>query len=151
MLVILAISALLLLATIAMHAAAMVLVMNVVRMERDTRTKISFHARIYPVTGTVLLMFVVSLAEALVWALAYLALGEIEGLEQAFYFSMVTFTTLGYGDIVVDAPVRLLASFEAANGIIMFGWTTAIVVAVVRRYYRREEIEESVGQEETSR
>ena len=42
---------------------------------------------------------------------------------------------LGYGEIVLDERWRLLASFEAANGIIMFGWTTAVVVAVVHRVY----------------
>jgi hypothetical protein len=51
---------------------------------------------------------------------------------------MVTFTTLGYGDVLLDDRWRLLASFEAANGIIMFGWTTAIVMAVVHRIYIAE-------------
>ena len=64
-----------------------------------------------------------------------MALGEINDLEPAFYFSMVTFTTLGYGDIVLDERWRLLASFEAATGIIMFGWTTAIVLAAVQSTY----------------
>jgi hypothetical protein len=40
--------------------------------------------------------------------------------EQAFYFSTVTYTTLGYGDVVMEGGWRLLATFEAANGIIMF-------------------------------
>jgi hypothetical protein len=52
---------------------------------------------------------------------------------------MVTFTTLGYGDVVLDQQWRLLASFEAANGIIMFGWTTAIVMAVVHHVYFSKE------------
>jgi len=51
---------------------------------------------------------------------------------------MVTFTTLGYGDILLDEQWRLLASFEAANGILMFGWSTAIVMAVVHRIYIAE-------------
>jgi voltage-gated potassium channel Kch len=41
----------------------------------------------------------------------------------------VTFTTLGYGDITLDEKWRVLGAFEAANGIIMFGWTTAIIAA----------------------
>jgi hypothetical protein len=86
-------------------------------------------------------MFIVSLVEVLVWAVTYLALSAIDGLERAVYFSMVTFTTLGYGEIVLDERWRLLASFEAANGIIMFGWTTAIVVAVVQRIYLSDEPE----------
>ena len=65
----------------------------------------------------------------------YLALNAIDGLEKALYFSMVTFTTLGYGEIVLDERWRLLASSGAGNGIIMFGWTTAIVIAAVQRIY----------------
>jgi hypothetical protein len=90
---------------------------------------------LYSVAGVVLLMFLVSIIEVLVWSVTYLWLGAIDGLEQATYFSMVTFTTLGYGEIVLDEQWRLLASFEAANGIIMFGWTTAIVLATVQRIY----------------
>jgi hypothetical protein len=48
---------------------------------------------------------------------------------------MVTFTTLGYGDVTLGESWRLLGSFEAANGTIMFGWTTALIVAVVHRVY----------------
>jgi len=44
-----------------------------------------------------------------------------------------TFTTLGYGDLTPNESWRLLASFEAANGIIIFGWTTALIVAFVHR------------------
>ena len=45
-------------------------------------------------------------------------------LETAFYFSMVTFTTLGFGDVVLTGQWRTLASIQAANGVIIFGWTT---------------------------
>jgi voltage-gated potassium channel Kch len=78
-------------------------------------------------------MFLVSLLDAVLWAHAYLGVGAIEQLEEALYFSMVTFTTLGYGDVTLPPDWRLLASFEAANGIIMFGWTTALVAAVIQR------------------
>jgi hypothetical protein len=91
--------------------------------------------RAYLVGEVVLVMAMVSILEVLLWAATYLALGEIKGLEPAFYFSMVTFTTLGYGDIVLDESWRLLASFQAATGILMFGWTTAILIAVVQHSY----------------
>ena len=91
--------------------------------------------RAYVIAETVLVMFNVSILEVWLWAAAYMALGEIKDLEPAFYFSMVTFTTLGYGDIVLDEQWRLLASFEAATGIIMFGWTTALVLAAVQSTY----------------
>ncbi len=69
----------------------------------------------------------------LAMAAVYLAVGAIPDPETALYFSIVTFTTLGYGDVTLDTGWRLLASFQAANGTIMFGWTTAIVMAVIHR------------------
>ena len=75
-------------------------------------------------------MFVAVLVESAIWAATYVAVGAITGFEPALYFSMVTFTTLGYGDIVLHDGWRLLASFQAVNGIVMVAWTTALVVAV---------------------
>ena len=91
--------------------------------------------RVYRVSGIVILMFLAALLEVLVYALTYLALNAIDGFEKALYFSMVIFTTLGYGDVVLVESWRLLSSFEAANGIIMFGWTTAVVIPAVQRIY----------------
>ena len=83
----------------------------------------------------VLMMFLASLTEAAIWGLAFFNAGTFETFEPAFYFSMVTLTTLGYGDVVVGEQWRLVASFEAANGTIMFGWTAALIVAFVQRVY----------------
>ncbi|SNR72410.1 Ion channel [Lutibacter agarilyticus] len=92
-------------------------------------------AKEYLVSITVLIIFFTIIIESIVWALGYMVLGAIEKFEPAFYFSLVTFTTLGYGDITLGENYRLLASFEAANGIIIFGWSTAIVIAVVQKVY----------------
>jgi hypothetical protein len=80
----------------------------------------------------VLWMFVAHLIEMGAWAVVYRRLDLIDSLETAFYFSSVTYTTLGYGDIVPEVHWRLLATLEAANGFILFGWTTALVFAVLR-------------------
>ena len=119
--------------TTTIHASGMLLVIQMSALHQGPLT--SRLKRLSLVSGVVILMFLASVLEVLVWAITYLALNAIQGLEKALYFSMVTFTTLGYGEIVLDEQWRLLASFEAANGIIMFGWTTAIVIAVVQRHY----------------
>ena len=141
MLLNIAIAALMMVATTVIHAGGMILALHAIRPKK-ARWKQRFR-RLHTcrVSGIVLLMFLVSLAEVSAWAAAYLALNAIQGFERALYFSMVTFTTLGYGDIVLDERWHLLASFEAANGIIMFGWSTAIVIAAVQRIYSDEEAE----------
>jgi hypothetical protein len=85
------------------------------------------------------IMYLVAIVQVLIWTAAYLALGAVEEFEKAIYFSAVTFTALGYGDVILDGSRRLLSSFEAVNGIIMFGWSTAIVIAAVQRVYSRQE------------
>lgn len=92
------------------------------------------------VSFVIVTLFLASVVEALAWALTYIAIGAIEGFEKALYFSMVTYTTLGYGDVSLDEGARLLSTFESANGIIMFGWTTAIVIAVVSHVYFGKEL-----------
>ena len=133
-----AIGIILLLMTTAIHAGGMRMALHLVRkQEGPIKLQWLRKTNIYLVSGIVLMMFLISLTEVFIWACAYLALNAIEGLERSLYFSMVTFTTLGYGDVLLDEHWRLLASFEAANGIIMFGWTTAIIIAVVQRTYFR--------------
>ena len=129
------VAACLLVMTCVIHILGMALVMHLLRREGGPVRKWFRRLRAYMIAETVLVMFNVSILEVLLWAAAYMALGEINDLEPAFYFSMVTFTTLGYGDIVLDERWRLLASFEAATGIIMFGWTTALVLAAVQSTY----------------
>ena len=85
----------------------------------------------------VLWLFLATILEIWAWATLYLVLGAIGSLEQALYFSTVTFTTLGYGDITLD-DWRLLSSFEAANGLLMFGWSTALVFVAVQWIYESD-------------
>ena len=66
------------------------------------------------------------------WALLYSVLGAFEDFETAMYFSGVTFTSLGYGDVVLNGRIRLLGPLQAANGLMMFGITTAVFMAAVQ-------------------
>jgi voltage-gated potassium channel Kch len=86
-------------------------------------------------------LFLAIVLEATLWALLYLfhpLITKIPDLETAFYFSMVTFTTLGYGDVVLAGQWRTLASIQAANGVIIFGWTTALIFYFIQQIYTRE-------------
>jgi hypothetical protein len=56
--------------------------------------------------------------------------------EEAIYFSFVTFTTLGYGDITLPEIWRILSGFEALNGVLLIGWSTAMLFAVVQRTWK---------------
>jgi hypothetical protein len=92
------------------------------------------------VAALVLVMFLAAVVESSIWAVNYVRLGAMDSFEPALYFSMVTFTTLGYGDIVLNEDWRLVASFQAAIGTAMFGWTAALIVAFVQRLYLAEPV-----------
>jgi hypothetical protein len=66
-----------------------------------------------------------------VWAGLFMLLDEFDSFATALYYSGVNFTTLGYGDIVLSPQWRLLGPLEAANGILMFGVSTAAMTSAV--------------------
>lgn len=84
---------------------------------------------------TALVLISLHVAQILVWAVIY-HLVEPAGLESfsdAIYFSSTTFTTLGYGDVVIEDKWRLLTGIESLNGVLLIGWSTAISFAVIER------------------
>jgi voltage-gated potassium channel Kch len=83
--------------------------------------------------GVGLWVLAVITAGVWIWALAYLLLGALPDLETAVYFSLVTFTTLGFGDVILPEGWRLLAGMEAANGFLSFGLLTALLVEALRQ------------------
>ena len=83
---------------------------------------------------TVLGLFLVHTIEVWVWAFAYLAIGVVDALEDAVYFSTVTFSTVGYGDITPAADWRVFAALEGMNGFILIGWSIAYLIAASTRH-----------------
>ncbi|HET9371196.1 MAG TPA: potassium channel family protein [Vicinamibacterales bacterium] len=78
------------------------------------------------------------LVEIAFWAVLFGFDPEISNLETAFYFSAVTYTTTGYGDIVSSPEWRMVAGVEALTGILMCGWSAAFFFAVLTRLYGGE-------------
>ncbi|MDP4540290.1 ion channel [Qipengyuania sp. DY56-A-20] len=89
------------------------------------------------VGGTLLLasatiwMLLALTAAAWLWAGLFMALGAFQALEPALYFATVSLTTLGFGDVILSQEVRLLSAIVAANGLIMFGFSTAFLLEFV--------------------
>ena len=76
------------------------------------------------------------LAEISIWGLFYLWRGCLPDVETAFYFSGVTYTTMGYGDVVLAKPWRLLAPVEGLMGVLMCGLSTGYFFVVLSRIYQ---------------
>jgi hypothetical protein len=77
------------------------------------------------------------LFEVVVWAAFYFWKDAMPDMSSALYFSAVTYTTTGYGDLVLPAEWRLIGGIEALTGILMCGWSTGFFFAVVGRMSER--------------
>ncbi|SIN64434.1 Ion channel [Parasphingorhabdus marina DSM 22363] len=79
-------------------------------------------------SGAVLWMLAALSTAVWIWALAFLWVGEFQTLEAAVYFSIVSFTTLGFGDVIISQEWRLLSGMLAANGFLLFSLATAFLI-----------------------
>ena len=83
------------------------------------------------------LLIVCHVAEITIWGLFYLWSGCFPNIESAFYFSGVTYTTVGYGDLLLPARWRILGPVEALSGILMCGLSASMFFATLQRIYIR--------------
>lgn len=67
------------------------------------------------------------------WALVYDLLGVFPTLEESLYFSIVTYTTLGYGDVILPDEWRILSGMTSTNGFLNFGLMTALLIEALRQ------------------
>jgi voltage-gated potassium channel Kch len=88
-------------------------------------------------SAVMLVMLVGNVIQMAIWATLFMIIGEFDQFAKALYFSSVTFATLGYGDVVLSEQWRLLSGIEAANGILMFGVSTAVMTAAVLDVMKR--------------
>ena len=87
------------------------------------------------IAGWIILLHLIEIS---LWALLYAWEQAMPDLHSAFYFSAVTYTTTGYGDLVLPEAWRLVGGIEALTGILMCGWSTGFFFAVVNRMYRSQ-------------
>jgi hypothetical protein len=125
------------LCTIMIHALALSATVNLVRREqRIGHTGKRFGIDLAIVVVAILIAFAAHLIEIAVWAGLFVICGEFTAFSAAFDHSAVNYTTLGYGNVVMSPSWRLLGPLEAADGMLMFGVTTAMIFAVIQRLVR---------------
>jgi voltage-gated potassium channel len=126
--------------TVLIHAYGSSLWMNYMLATYTKDNGIVMDAKEYRVLLlTVVVLLSLHLLEVFIWASVYrllVPLSEIDTLETAFYFSLVTFTSLGYGDVTLGPQWRILGGIEALNGVLLLGWTTAFLYAVLQRIWK---------------
>jgi hypothetical protein len=82
-------------------------------------------------------LLLLHLAEIVAWAGAFAVAGVLPGFETSLYYSLMSYTTVGYGDVLPTPTWRLVGPIEAAVGVLMLGLSTGVLVAAVQRLYSR--------------
>ena len=82
---------------------------------------------------TALVLMIAHTVETIGWSLAYAVVGAAPAGSDLLDFAFVNYTTLGYGDITPVQAWRLTGPMTAMNGILMFGWSTAVLFEVLRK------------------
>jgi hypothetical protein len=126
------IGCLLIICTSLVHTMLTAYVVHFIRKKVRVTTSASIIRAVLRIDFVILLSIGATILETAIWAYCYVYIEALEKFEEALYFSIITYTTLGYGDITLGDQWRLLASIEAANGIIMFGWSTSLVILLVQ-------------------
>ncbi|MGA7225340.1 MAG: ion channel [Candidatus Acidiferrales bacterium] len=120
--------------TIFTHALAVMATLSFVRREKRLgREGKSFWNDFVMVMLTMTFTMAAHLIEIAWWAILFIFCGEFREFGTAYYHSAVNYTTLGYGDLLMTPAWRLLGPLEAANGMLMFGVSTAMIFAVMQR------------------
>jgi hypothetical protein len=133
----LVISLVTILVTIVIHALALLGIFHFVRRQHLLRrTGVRFWRDVAIVSGATLLAGVAHLVEVIIWAVVFLLCGEFSQFAPAFYSSATLYTTLGYGDAVMSSSWKMLGPFETADGMLMFGLSTAIAISVIQLILR---------------
>src|SRR5437016_12494037 len=122
---------------IAIHALVMTIV---VQVAQATGAKARPHPSLFMIAvmiPTVLVLMGTHVLEVIVWSLAYWMVNAAPAGADLVYFAFVNYTTLGYGDVVPLEHSRLLGPITAMNGVLLFGWSTAVIFEVLQKTLAR--------------
>ena len=123
-------------ACVVIHAGGMTSAVRWLRKQQIPARQLWPWARLFILVAAWVIALHVT--EIIVWGVVYAWTEAIPGVQHAIYFSAVTYTTTGYGDLVLPMDWRLVGAIEALTGLLMCGWSTGFFFAVVSRMYREE-------------
>ncbi len=121
--------------TIFIHAFAVRAIISLVRHEQKVgRAGSAFFIDVSLVACSASFALGAHLIEIALWAGLFELFGEFSAFATAYYHSAANYTTLGYGDVVMSPAWSLLGPLEAADGMLLFGVSTALIFAVIQRF-----------------
>ena len=122
--------------TVLIHGAGLYLLTRFMRIEAHEELREHLNPMsprgIAATVGVILGLFFLHGVEIWLYAFLYEAIGAVQGLRNAVYFSTITYGAIGYDDAAMAEPWRLVSAIEGINGIVLIGWSTAFFVTLVR-------------------
>lgn len=118
---------------ISIHALVMAVVVRAAQRASAIHAANRSLLLIVVMIATVSILMAAHASEVMVWSMAYLIVGAVPPGGSIVYFAFVNYTTLGYGDITPVKDWQLLGPITAMNGVLLFGWSTAVIFEVLRR------------------
>ncbi|THV24735.1 potassium channel family protein [Peteryoungia ipomoeae] len=115
--------------TVVIHTFGLIAVTHAMSWVTDRIRLHGHRSRMLAMNTVVIGVFAVLTAEVWLWAAAYDLIGVVDNFETALYFSTITFSTVGYGDVVPHSEWRMMAALEGVNGFLLIGWSTAYLIA----------------------
>lgn len=119
--------------TVIIHTLGLVVVANVMNRIAERHPLHGYRRKVSAMVAVMYGLFALHSAEIWIWAAVYWYLDAIQNFENALYFSAITFSTLGYGDSLLQQDWQLLAGLEGISGFLLIGWSTAYLVAASTR------------------
>ena len=130
MLIQLALASVMVIITVLIHLVGLAIIIRMIRSERPLFRRLRF-SPLTVLLGATVGVFAIHSFEIWLYAALYLALGALGHFEEALYFSTVSYASIGYGDVLMPHAWRILGAIEGATGLIMLGWSTAFLVALL--------------------
>ena len=122
--------------TVAIHSLGTFFLIWGVEKHRARSSGTPGYARVtFRLTFVVLALLLLHLLEVALWAAYFHIRSCFPDLHTSFYFSLITYATVGYGDVVLTEQYRVLGGIEALLGVLLMSWSTALLIAYVQRVY----------------
>lgn len=116
---------------VVLHALATILVIRTTRLLHKSLRKYAMLALISTMSVAASVLLATQVIEIIIWSASYTMVLAVPAGADALYFAFVNFTSLGYGDIVPLARWHLMGPMTAMNGVLLFGWSTAVLFQVL--------------------
>jgi len=124
--------------TVLIHLGGLSILLELMVRRRQPRARGSLFRQSSAIVVAAFGLFALHTVEIWLYAFLYVFLRALGSFEDALYFSTVTYSTIGYGDLTLPRDWRIVGAIEGANGILLLGWSTAFFVSIVDEIKRLE-------------